>query len=570
MKAGKTKVKKALRGMTREEIKVIVASSSGTVFEWYDFFLYGSLATIIGSQFFSSFPESTRNIFALLAFAAGFLVRPLGAIVFGRFGDLIGRKYTFLATITIMGLSTFAVGFLPGYASIGKIAPIILIILRILQGLALGGEYGGAVTYVAEHAPLDRRGYYTSFINSTATLGLLLSLIVILLARYAVGEQAFSEWGWRLPFLFSIILLAISAYIRLQMAETPAFKKIKQAGRQSRAPLSEAFCRWKNLKYAIATFLGLASGLTVIWYTAHFYTLFFLQNVVRVDMFTSNILVAWSLIIGFAAYVLFGRLSDVVGRKPIILSGFVLAMISIFPVYKFITATANPQLHAAQQDAHISVISDPADCTFQFNPIGISKFTNSCDVAKALLTKNSVNYDIVQQAGIIPAKVRISKVDITSYDAAALPPEKVASESASFNKAVMAALSAENYPVPGEKNAAIVKVKGVFDIFRPQPLKIILAMALLVAFSAMAYAPAAAAMAELFPTRIRYTGMSFPYNLATGWFGGLMPASAYAISIQTGNVYYGLWYPVVIVAMSFVVVALMVPERKGEDIFADD
>jgi MFS family permease len=564
------KVKRGAGGITREEMKVIVASSAGTVFEWYDFFLYGSLAAVIGAQYFSSFPEATRNIFALLAFAAGFIVRPLGAIIFGRLGDRVGRKYTFLATITIMGLSTFAVGFLPGYASIGKIAPIILITLRILQGLALGGEYGGAVTYVAEHAPHDRRGYFTSFINSTATLGLLLSLIVILVARVAVGEDAFTQWGWRIPFLFSILLLIISAYIRLQMAETPAFRKIKEAGRQSKAPLTEAFCEWKNLKFAIATFLGLASGLTVIWYTAHFYTLFFLQNVLRVDMFTSNILVAWSLVIGFFAYVFFGRLSDKIGRKPVILTGFALAMISIFPAYKFITATANPQLYKAQATAQVSVIADPNDCTFQFNPAGTAKFTSSCDVAKALLTKSSVNYDIVKQAGALPAKIRIGDTEIPAYDAAALPPETAASVAATFNESVTRALSAAGYPSLGEANAGIVKLKNVFDIFRLQPLKLILALALLVGASAMAYAPAAAAMAELFPTRIRYTGMSLPYNLGTGWFGGLMPASAYAISIYAGNVYYGLWYPVLIVGLSFVVVALMVPERKGRDIFADD
>jgi MFS family permease len=551
--------------MTREEMKVIIASSAGTVFEWYDFFLYGSLAGVIGAQFFSTFPEATRNIFALLAFAAGFVVRPLGAMIFGRLGDRVGRKYTFLATITIMGLSTFAVGFLPGYASIGNAAPIILIALRILQGLALGGEYGGAVTYVAEHAPQDRRGYFTSFINSTATLGLLLSLIVILVARGAVGEEAFAQWGWRIPFLFSILLLAVSAYIRLQMAETPAFKKIKEAGRQSMAPLTEAFCRWKNLKFAIATFLGLAAGLTVIWYTAHFYTLFFLQNVLRVDMFTSNILVAWSLVFGFFAYVLCGRLSDNIGRKPVILTGFALAMISIFPAYKFITATANPALHAAQQNAHVIVIADPGDCTFQFNPAGTAKFTSSCDVAKALLTKSSVNYDVVRQAGALPAKVRIGKTEIPSYDAAA-----ASDKATGFNGAVTRALSAAGYPSVGVASAGIVKVENVFDIFRPQPFKIILALALLVGASAMAYAPAAAAMAELFPTRIRYTGMSLPYNLGTGWFGGLMPAAAYAISVYAGNVYYGLWYPVLVVAMSFAVVMLMVPERRGADIFADD
>ena len=558
------------RGMTREEKKVIIASSAGTVFEWYDFFLYGSLAAIIGAQFFSSFPEATRNIFALLAFAAGFVVRPLGALFFGRLGDSVGRKYTFLATITLMGLATFAVGFLPSYASIGNAAPIILIVLRILQGLALGGEYGGAVAYVAEHAPAEKRGYFTSFINSTATLGLLLSLIVILLARLAVGEEAFKEWGWRIPFLFSIFLLAISAYVRLKMAETPAFKAIKEAGTRSKAPIKEAFGEWKNLKYAIATFLGLASGLTVIFYTSHFYTLFFLQNVLRVDMFTANILVAWSLAFGVFAYALCGKLSDKIGRKPVILFGFALAVVSIFPVYKFVTATANPQLHAAQQAVRVSLIADPNDCTFQFNPVGTSKFTTSCDVAKTQLTKNSVNYEIVEQPGAIPAQVKIGDAEIMSYDVTALPSDQHTSAGTAFNASIAKALLAAGYPSPAQPSAEIVKVQNIFDIFRAQPLKIILALSLLVVTSAMAYAPVAAAMAELFPTRIRYTGMSFPYNLATGWFGGLMPAAAYAISTHTGNIYYGLWYTIAVVVMSFVAVVFMVPERKGRDIFADD
>ncbi|MES2905526.1 MAG: MFS transporter [Pseudomonadota bacterium] len=558
------------RGMTREEKKVIIASSAGTVFEWYDFFLYGSLAAMIGDQFFSSFPEATRNIFALLAFAAGFLVRPLGALVFGRLGDTIGRKYTFLMTIMLMGVSTFLVGFLPGYGVIGAAAPIILICLRIFQGLALGGEYGGAVAYVAEHAPHNKRGAFTSWINSTATLGFLLSLVVIMVARLSVGEQAFKEWGWRLPFIFSIVLLIISAYIRLQMSETPAFRKIKEEGRQSNAPIMEAFGEWRNFKNAFATFIGIASGLTVIFYTAHFYTLFFLQNVLRVDMFTSTLLVAASLIIGSFAYVFFGKLSDRIGRKPVILTGFVLAAVSTFPAYHFITETANPQLDAAQKATHVRVTADPSDCSFQFNPAGTSKFTSSCDVAKALLTKNSVNYDVVYEANVIPAKVHIAGKDIVSYEVTKLTPEEAPKVSSAFAKNITDALYAAGYPSPEQVNTQIVKISRAADMLHPQALKIIIVLSIMVVFSAMAYAPAAAAMAELFPTRIRYTGMSFPYNLGTGWFGGLMPAAAYAMSTHSGNIYFGLWYPVVIVAISFISVLLIIPETSGKDIFADD
>ncbi len=556
--------------MTRAEKKVIIASSAGTVFEWYDFFLYGSLAATIGAQFFSSFPEATRNIFALLAFAAGFLVRPLGAAVFGVLGDRVGRKYTFLATITIMGLSTFAVGLLPSYEKIGAIAPIILIALRILQGLALGGEYGGAVAYVAEHAPQDKRGYYTSFINSTATGGLLLSLIVILITRVMVGEEIFRLWGWRLPFLFSIVLLAISAYIRLQMAETPAFRKIKEAGRQSKTPLRETFCEWKNLKYALVTFFGIASGFTVIWYTAHFYPLFFLQNVLKIDMFTANVLVSWSLLFGIAAYVIFGRMSDRIGRKPLILAGFALAAIATFPAYKFMTKTANPQLYQAQQIVSVEVIAHPDDCSFQFNPVGTAKFTSSCDIAKALLAKNAVNYKTLELflSADTGTLIKIGEQEIVSYDASKLSPEEAKRASEKFTADVNKALVAAGYPLADQAGA--VKLNDVFDIFRPQPLLLILTLGLLVVISAMSYAPIGAAMAELFPTRIRYTGMSLPYHLGTGWFGGLMPAAAYAISTQTGNIYFGLWYPIIVVILSAIAVFFVVPETKDRDIFADD
>src|SRR6478752_594801 len=382
------------RSMTGEEVKVITASSAGTIFEWYDFYLYGSLAAMIGAKFFSAFDVNTRNIFALLAFAAGFLVRPFGALFFGRLGDLVGRKYTFLMTLLIMGISTFVVGLLPSYETIGWAAPVILIALRMLQGLALGGEYGGAVVYVAEHAPPGRRGYFTSWIQTTATLGLLLSLMVILAVRSWTGEADFAAWGWRIPFLLSIFLLGISVWIRMQMEESPAFKKMKEEGTQSKAPLSEAFGQWKNAKFAVIALFGLVAGQAVVWYTGQFYALFFLQSILRVDMFTANVLIAWSLSLGTAGFVFFGSLSDRIGRKPIILAGCLLAALTYFPVFKYLTEMANPMLAKAQQTTKVTVLADKDQCSFQFNPTGTSKFTSSCDITKALLARSSVSYSV--------------------------------------------------------------------------------------------------------------------------------------------------------------------------------
>ncbi|MEI8144056.1 MAG: MFS transporter [Alphaproteobacteria bacterium] len=554
--------------MTQEEKKVILASSAGTIFEWYDFFLYGSLATIIGAQFFSSFPEATRNVFALLAFAAGFLVRPLGALFFGRLGDIVGRKYTFLMTILIMGISTFIVGLLPNYEQIGWAAPVILILLRMLQGLALGGEYGGAVVYVAEHAPNDRRGYFTSWIQTTATLGLLLSLMVILATRLWVGEAAFLAWGWRVPFLLSIVLLAISIYIRMQMNESPAFQKMKNEGTQSKAPISEAFGNWKNGKFALIALFGLVAGQAVVWYTGQFYALFFLQSILRVDLFTANVLIAWALILGTGGFVVFGIMSDKIGRKPIILAGCLLAAVTYFPVFKMITQIANPALHAAHQATKVTVIADPNDCSFQFNPTGTSKFTNSCDVAKALLARNSVNYSTDLRPGAGVAKVMIGNREVVSYDANALTGDAVRTTPAAFNRAVNEALTAGGYP--GANNPSIVKLNGVFDIFSGQALALIAILTYLVILVTMVYGPIAAALVELFPTRIRYTAMSLPYHIGNGWFGGLMPATAFAMIAQTGDVYFGLWYPIVIAMMTFVIGLMFVPENKDRDIFAEE
>jgi MFS family permease len=556
--------------MTREEKRVILASSAGTIFEWYDFYLYGSLAAIIGAQFFSSFPEATRNVFALLAFAAGFLVRPFGALFFGRLGDMVGRKYTFLMTILIMGASTFIVGCLPTYDQIGWAAPVILIALRMLQGLALGGEYGGAVVYVAEHAPPGRRGYFTSWIQTTATLGLLLSLMVILAVRSYTGEADFAKWGWRIPFLLSIFLLGISVWIRLQMEESPAFTKMKEEGKQSKAPLSEAFGQWKNAKFAVIALFGLVAGQAVVWYTGQFYALFFLQSILRVDMFTANVLIAWSLILGTAGFVIFGSLSDRIGRKPIILAGCLIAAVSYFPIFKLISETANPMLYKAQQSTKVTILADQNECSFQFNPTGVSKFTSSCDIAKATLARSSVNYSVEAGPAGQPAKIRVGAKEVTSYDASKLSADEAKTVPAAFTKSMNEALGAGGYPVAGVANESIVKMSGFFDIFRSQTLTLVLVLTFLVVLVTMVYGPIAAALVELFPTRIRYTGMSLPYHIGNGWFGGLMPATAFAMIAQTGDTYFGLWYPITIALCTFVIGFIFVPENKDKDIFADE
>ncbi|KFI33388.1 major facilitator transporter [Haematobacter missouriensis] len=575
--------------MTREEKKVILASSAGTIFEWYDFYLYGSLAAIIGAQFFSAFPEATRNVFALLAFAAGFIVRPFGALVFGSLGDMIGRKYTFLMTILIMGISTFIVGILPGYESIGAAAPIILIALRMLQGLALGGEYGGAAVYVAEHAPQGRRGFYTSWIQTTATLGLLLSLIVILITQSIVNNNfatvpqvmngqpvlnadgvqvmldPFRAWGWRVPFLASILLLGISLYIRLQMEESPAFKKMKEEGRASKAPMREAFGNWKNGKVALIALLGLTAGQAVVWYSGQFYALFFINNVVKVDTFTSNVLVAWSLILGTAGFVFFGSLSDRIGRKPIILGGCLIAAITYFPVFEYLTKTANPALYAAQETP-VTVTAAPNDCSFQFNPTGTAKFTSSCDVAKAMLAKNSVNYSTVDAPANTLATVDIGGTVIASYDASA---PDAAEQKKAFETAVNTALRGVGYPLTAAENTTVAKAAHFFDIFTAQKLTLVLILTYLILLVTMVYGPIAAALVELFPTRIRYSGMSLPYHIGNGWFGGLLPATAFAISAQSGNIYSGLWYAIVVALMTVVIGAIFVPNTHKRDIFSD-
>ena len=553
--------------MTAEERTVILASSLGTIFEWYDFYLYGSLAALIGAQFFSAFPEAQRNIFALLAFAAGFLVRPFGALVFGRLGDMVGRKYTFLVTIVIMGASTFLVGVLPNYATIGVAAPIILIALRMLQGLALGGEYGGAAVYVAEHAPAGRRGYFTSFIQTTATIGLLLSLLVILSIRLYLGEKDFADYGWRIPFLLSVFLLAISVWIRLQMNESPAFKKMKEEGTHSKAPLSEAFGQWKNAKIALLALLGLTAGQAVVWYTGQFYALFFLQSILKVDLLTANVLIAWSLILGTGGFIVFGSLSDKIGRKPIILAGCVIAAVTYFPLFKALTANADPTLFKAQTESPVVVKADPADCSFQFNPTGTAKFTSSCDIAKAFLARNAVSYTTEAAPAGTTTTINIGSVSIESFDVEKAGAE-AATKTAAFIRAAGAAITAAGYPAANDPNR--VRVSGFFDIFRAQPFTIIVILTVLVIYVTMVYGPIAAALVELFPTRIRYTSMSLPYHIGNGWFGGLLPATSFAMVAQTGDIYYGLWYPIVVALGTAVIGFLFVPETKDRDIFTYD
>ena len=557
-----------IRPMTAEERKVIIASSAGTVFEWYDFYLYGSLAAIIGAKFFGQFPETTRNIFALLAFAAGFLVRPFGALVFGRLGDLVGRKYTFLVTILIMGVSTFLVGLLPTSADIGIAAAIILIVLRLLQGLALGGEYGGAATYVAEHAPHGRRGFYTSWIQTTATAGLFLSLLVILFTQEVLGREAFADWGWRIPFLLSIVLLGISVWIRLQLEESPAFKRMKEEGTHSKAPLSEAFGQWRNAKIALIALLGLVAGQGVVWYTGQFYALFFLQSILKVDSYTANLLVAWSLVFGTGFFVFFGWLSDKIGRKPIIMGGCLLAILTYFPLFEALTATANPALYQAQQSVRVVVSADPKTCSFQFNPTGTVQFTSPCDIAKATLARLAVTYTQEDAAPGTIASVKVGDRVIQAFDASQLTPQQRAAETARFNRELGEAITAAGYPPAA--NPSVVKMAHPFDIFRAQPATIIGILLILVIYVTMVYGPIAAALVELFPTRIRYSAMSLPYHIGNGWFGGLLPATSFAIVAQTGDIYAGLWYPIGVALMTVIIGTIFVPETKDRDIFAAD
>ena len=527
-------------GMTSEERLVIFASSLGTVFEWYDFYIYGTLAVFLAKYFFSNVPANVAFIFTLLAFAAGFAVRPFGALIFGRLGDLIGRKYTFLITMSLMGIGTFFIGVLPGYATWGILAPTVLVGLRLVQGLALGGEYGGAAIYVAEHAPANKRGYYTSWIQTTATLGLFMAILLILGIRTWMGEASFGDWGWRLPFLLSAILLAISIWIRLKLNKSPVFQRMVQEGKQSKRPLTEAFGQWNNAKIAIAALFGATAGEAVVWYGGQFYALFFLTQTLKVPGVTASILIATALLIGTPGFIIFGALSDRIGRKPIILAGFALAVATYFPIFQGITHFANPKLEAALSSAPVTVTADPAECSFQFKATGVEKYTTGCDIIKAALVGLSVNYENIAAPAGTKASVKIGD-------------QTLAADTPDVAKAIAAAVKTHGYPASADPA----------DINYPMT---ILLLVILVVFVTMVYGPIAAWLVELFPTRIRYSGLSLPYHIGNGWFGGFLPATVFAIVATTGNIYSGLWYPIGIAAMSFVIGLIFLPETKDRDI----
>lgn len=526
--------------MTKEQRMVIFASSLGTVFEWYDFYIYGTLGVFLAKYFFSNVPANVGFIFALLAFAAGFAVRPFGALIFGRLGDLIGRKYTFLITMTLMGVGTFFIGLLPSYATLGILAPILLIGFRLVQGLALGGEYGGAAIYVAEHAPPDQRGYYTSWIQTTATLGLFMALLLILGIRTLMGEQAFGEWGWRIPFLLSALLLVISIWIRLKLNESPLFQRMVAEGKQSKRPLSEAFGQWSNAKIALAALFGATAGEAVIWYGGQFYALFFLTQTLKVPSVNAQIMIVIALAIGTPFFIFFGWLSDRIGRKPIMMAGFALGALTYFSIFQGITHFANPALEKALISAPVTVTADPAECSFQFKATGTEKFTTGCDIVKSTLVGLSVNYNNIKAPKGTPASVKIGD-------------EVIAANTPDFAKTVAAAVKSHGYPASADP----AQINYVMTVFL---------LTILVIYVTMVYGPIAAWLVELFPTRIRYSGLSLPYHIGNGWFGGFLPATVFAIVAATGNIYSGLWYPIIIASMSFFVALFFLPETKDRDI----
>ncbi|SOE87583.1 Predicted arabinose efflux permease, MFS family [Burkholderia sp. YR290] len=533
--------------MSSKDRLIVFASSLGTAFEWYDFFLAGALAPYISKHIFAGVNPTAAFIFTLLSFAAGFAVRPLGAMFFGRLGDMLGRKYTFMVTILLMGASTFFVGLLPGYASIGIASPIIFVSVRMLQGLALGGEYGGAATYVAEHAPAHKRGGWTSWIQTTATLGLLLSLIVILVIRIVVGEETFGAWGWRAPFLLSIVLLGVSVWIRLQLSESPAFQRMLKEGSVSKAPIREAFGEWKNVRLMLIALFGVTAGEAVVWYTGQFYSLLFLHQTLKLDSATTNTILIAALLITSPLYVIFGAWSDKVGRKPIMLIGCLLAALTYIPMFRVLTHYVNPALEEAQARAPIVVIADPKECSFQFNPVGTAKFTSSCDVAKAALSKAGVSYENrVAPRGQL-ARIEIGGVSVASYNAAG-PAAKI--EAQQFDRSLKGALTDSGYPAQADPK-------------RVNKFMAVVVLMVLMLYGTMVYGPAAAMLVEYFPTRIRYTCLSVPYHIGSGWFGGFLPASAFAMVAASGNIYSGLWYPVVVAGVSAIVCFFLVEETKG-------
>jgi MFS family permease len=531
---------------------VVVASSAGTVFEWYDFFIYGSVAPIIAKHFFASAGETQGYILTLLTFAAGFFARPFGAVFFGRLGDRTGRKRTFLVTITVMGLATFIAGLLPDANAIGLAAPWLLVGLRVLQGFAIGGEYGGAAIYVAEHSPADKRGASTGWIQLSASIGLILALGVIVIVQNAMGETAFADWGWRVPFLLSAVLLVISLWIRLKLDESPLFKKIRDEGRLAKAPLKEAFTSASNLKTIFIVLIGILTGQGVVWYLAQFYTLFFLQHVLKLDLADANTMVMAVTVITLPFYVFFAWLSDRIGRKPVMLAGLAVATLTVFPVFHMLTTAVNPALADASMRAPVTVIAAPSDCALQFDLIGKAQYVSSCDIAKSALTSTGIPYkNEAATEGF--ARVKIGAVDVASPDGRTMNAADLASAKKDFTVRLKKALADAGYPEKADP-ASVDRTRVII-------LLLVLGLA-----AAALYAPQAAALVELFPTRIRYTALSVPYHVGVGWFGGFLPATAFAIVAATGDIYAGLWYPAIVAGVGFFVTLLFLPETYRRSI----
>jgi len=534
---------------------VVGASAAGTAFEWYDFFIFGSLTTIIAKHFYADVGEATAYILALLTFGVGFVVRPLGALVFGWFGDKTGRKTTFLVTITLMGLATVAIGLLPDYGQIGIVAPILLLTMRVLQGFALGGEYGGAAIYVAEHAPPKARGFLTGWIQTTAAFGLIGALSVILITRQILGVEAFDAWGWRIPFLVSALLLTISLWIRLKLNESPAYRRMEEESDERRAPFKEAFLTWKNARFVLIALFGIMIAQGAVWYCGYFYTRFFMERVLKVDVETVDQLVLAVTVASAGLYVFFGWLSDKVGRKPVMLFGMILALVAFFPGFHALTRAANPALAEAQVSAPVAVIADPATCSVQFDPVGKTAFSSSCDIAKSVLSNAGVGYsNIAAEPGSV-ALVRIGRTEVASVEGAGMDPAALKAARADVDARIKAALAEAGYPAKAD----------------PARLNVWLTFAILMVFIVAAtalYGPQAAALVELFPTRVRYTALSLPYNIGTGWVGGLLPAASFALVAWSGNIYFGLWYAVAFTAVAVVVSLIWLPETKDRDLNA--
>lgn len=536
-----------------ENVKVIAASSVASVFEWFDFFLYGALAVIISRNFFSSVNETTSFVLALLAFAAGFAVRPFGAVVFGFFGDLLGRKNTFLVTLALMGVATFCVGLLPTYRQIGAAAPWILVALRMLQGLSVGGVYGGAATYVAEHVDPQRRGFFTSWIQITATVGMALSLAVIFATRTVVGEEHFNQWGWRIPFLLSILLLGLTIWIQMRLSESPVYLEMKASGKASKRPLADAFGNWTNLRLILIALFGSMVGQAVIWYAAQFYVFFFMERILKVDAALTNVLVATALVISTPLYVFFGWLSDRIGRRPVILGACLLAALTYFPLFKALTAAANPAMAHAVATAPVTVWADKQECTFQFDPIGTARFSSSCDIARSYLARAGVSYTTQAAPPGSIAQLRVGTRTLDAFRGDALSGAQLKTQRAAWERQAAALVAESGYPLTAARDQ--INVPGV-----------LLILVVLMSFSAMVYGPMAALLTELFPAKVRYTSMSLPYHLGTGWFGGFLPPVAFAIVAATGNIYSGLWYPLAGAALTLICGALLLPETRGRDL----